>query len=345
MIGHAKTTPTRVAFLAGIALALAAWLTSASAEPLKLRIGWAQAPTQLTPLTAELMARHKELFRGKDVSYTLEPLRFQGSTPQIQGLASNQLDIAALGPSSFALAVANAHLDGRIIADLMEDGVPGHFITYWAVRKDGPVHTVEDLRHRRAAVNALGTMTDMILRENLRHHGVADTDYVVIEANFANMFAMMENDKVDVVPVMPQFNHDFEGSGRYRPLFHLNEIVGVSQVGMWVARADFIAAHRAALVDFLADNMRSVRWFLAPENREEALAIAQSVTKESRAALDYAFGPGDIYRSPDLLPNIQAVQKDIDQAVEMKLLPSRIVVDPGYVDLSLVAEAKARIDK
>jgi sulfonate transport system substrate-binding protein len=318
---------------------------AASAEPLTLRVGWAQAPTQLTPLTAELMQRHNALFPKSGVSYKLEPVRFQGSTPQLQGLASGELDIAALGPSSFALAVTNAHLDLRIIADLMQDGVPGHFITYWAVRKDGPVRAIEDLRHRRAAVNALGTMTDMILRESLRQRGVADSEYVVIEANFANMFPMMENDKVDVVPVMPQFAHDFETSGRYRTLFRLDEIVGESQVGMWVGRADYIAAHRSTLVDFLGEDMIAVRWFLDPRNREEALAIAESVTKEPRAALDYAFGAGDIYRSPDLRPNIPAVQKDIDKAVAMTLLPARIAVDPSYVDLSLISDAKLRLGR
>jgi sulfonate transport system substrate-binding protein len=317
---------------------------AAQAEPLKLRVGWAQAPSQLTALSAELMKRHPALFPHLAKSYVLEPLRFQGSTPQIQGLASGELEIAALGPSSFALAIGNAHLDLRIVADVMQDGVPGHFDTYWVVRKDGPVRTVEDLRHRRAAINALGATTDMVLRGKLRQHGVADNEYVVIETNFANMLAMMENDKVDLVPVMPQFSHDFEATGRYRTLFTVGEERGPSQVGLWAIAAGLIAAQRPALVDFLEDDMRSVRWFLDPNHREEALAIAQAVTRESRAALDYAFGPGDLYHSPDLLPDIPAVQKDIDQAFGMKLVPARIVVDPAYVDLTLVADAKARLD-
>lgn len=316
----------------------------ASAEPLTLRVGWAQAPSQLTALSDELMKRHPVLFAHLAKSYVLEPVRFQGSTPQIQGLASGELEIAALGPGSLAIGIGNAHLDLRIIADVMQDGVPGYFATYWAVRKDGPVRTVEDLRHRRAAVNAIGATTDLLLRGTLRQHGVADNEYVVIEANFANMLALMENDKVDIVPVMPQFNHDFAATGRYRALFTIADLRGPSEVGLWAASAGFIAAHRAALVDFLEDDMRSVRWFLDPANREEALAIAQAVTKEPRASLDYAFGPGDLYHSPDLVPNIPAVQKDIDQEVVMKLLPARIVIEPSYVDLSLVADAKARLE-
>jgi NitT/TauT family transport system substrate-binding protein len=325
-------------------LPLALLAGSAAAEPLKIRVGWAQAPSQLTALTAEEMKRHPEHFAHLGKSYVLEPIRFQGSTPQIQGLASGELEIASLGPPSLAIAVNNAHLDLRIIADVMQDGVEGHFGTYWAVRKDGPIKTVEDLRGHRAAINSFGATTDMMLRGAARKHGVADTEYVVIEANFANMLALMENDKVDIVPVMPQFNHDFVATGRYRPLFTINELRGPSQVGMWVATSALIAAHRAELVDFLEDDMRSTRWFLDPKNREEALDIAQAVTKETRQALDYAFGQNDLYHSPDLKPNIPAVQKDIDQAVEMKFLPARVIVDPAYVDLSLIADAKKRLD-
>jgi sulfonate transport system substrate-binding protein len=327
-----------------LTLALALLCGGASADPVKLRIGWAQAPTQLTPLVEELSKRHPEMFPHAGKSYAMEPTRFQGSTPQLQALAAGELEIAALGPSSLVLAVANAHLDMRIIADLMQDGVKGLFSTWWAVRTDGPIKNFSDMKGRQVAINALGAMTDMLLRTSMRQHGIADNEYTVIETNFVNMLPMMESRKVDLVPVMPQFSHDFDAAGHYRSLFTLRELVGQSQVGMWTARADFIAAHRAALVDFLEDYMRGQRWFLTPANREEALVIAQAVTKESRASLDYVFTEHDLYRSPDLIPNIATVQKDIDWAVSMKLLPAGLTVAPKYVDLSMVEEAKQRLD-
>ncbi len=328
----------------GAAVVIAGLAQAGHADPVTLRIGWAQAPSQLTPLIAALAAPHPEIFPHIGKSYVIEPLRFQGSTQQIEGLASGDLAIASLGPSSFALAVLNAHLDLRIVADVMQDGVPGHFATFWAVRTDGPVKTLEDMRHHRAAINALGAMTDMILRETLRRHGVADNEYVVIEANFANMLGLMEDRKVDLVPVMPQFSHDFMATGHYRPLFDISAAIGEAQVGMWAMRAEFIAAHRPQLVDFFEDDIRAIRWFLDPAHRDEALGIAQAVTKESRAALDYAFGKGDLYHSPDAMPNIAVVQKNIDEAVDFKLLPARLEVAPKYVDLTLITEAKARID-
>ena len=316
----------------------------AHADPLKLRIGWAQAPTQLTPLAALLAERHPEIFRQSGRTYAFEPVFFRGSTPQIQALAGGELEIASLGPSTFALAVHNARLDLRIVADVMQDGAPGHYSTWWAVRKDGPVKSFEDMKGRRAALNAFGATTDIVMRQVLRAHGVADNSYTVIETAFSNMLAVMENDKVDLVPVMPQFSHDFEATGRYRPLFVHRDISGTTQVGMWSMRADFIAANRPALVDFFADYMRAVRWLTDATHREEALGIAQAVTKQSREALAYAFTSGDLYHSPDLLPNVPSVQKDIDEAFEAKVLPVRIEVEPKYIDLTMITEAKARID-
>jgi ABC-type nitrate/sulfonate/bicarbonate transport system substrate-binding protein len=332
----------RAAALASIALFCG---TAALADPLKLRIGWAQAPSQLTPLAAELGKRHPEILPLAGKSYAFEPLFFRGSTPQIQALASGDLELASLGPSTFTLAVLNAHLDLRVVADVMQDGAPDHYSTWWAVRKDGPVQTFADMKGRRAALNALGATTDIVLREVLRHHGLADNSYTVIEANFASMFAMMENDKVDLVPVMPQFSHDFEAAGRYRPLFTHVDISGTTQVGMWCMRADVIAGNRPALVDFFTDYMRAVRWFLEPANRAEALEIAMAVTKESREALAYVFTSRDLYHAPDLMPNVPSIQKDIDDAVAMKVLPARLVVEPTYVDLTLIADAKARLDR
>ena len=321
------------------------WGGTARADPLVLRIGWAQAPAQLTPLAAELAKRHPEIFPGAGRSYVMQPLFFRGSTPQIQALAAGELELASLGPSTFTLAVVNAHVDLRVVADVMQDGAPGHYSTWWAVRKDGPVQTPEDMKGRRAALNALGATTDIVLREVMRKHGVADNSYTVIETNFASMFAMIENDKVDVVPVMPQFSPDFEATGRYRPLFTHVDISGTTQVGMWCMRADVIAAHRPVLVDFFTDYMRAVRWFLDPRNHAEALDIAIAVTKESKESLAYAFTARDLYHSPDLLPNVPSIQKDIDEAVDMKVLPTRLVVAPRYVDLSLIEDAKARLER
>ncbi|HEY1503514.1 MAG TPA: ABC transporter substrate-binding protein, partial [Stellaceae bacterium] len=243
-------------------IALAALLTAgvaatASADPMRLRIGWAQVPTQMTPLVAELAKKQPALFPNLNRSYTYEPVRFQGSPPQIQAFAAGEIEVAAFGPSALALSVTNAHLDPRVVADIAQDGSShGYYSTWWAVRKDGPIKTLADLKGRTVIVNAKGATTDMLLRKMTRNNGLGDSEFTELEADFTNMLPMLEAGKGDAAPVMAQFNHDFQATDRYRTLFTTTDAVGGDDETLfWVMKADFIAAHRPAIVDMLTDHM------------------------------------------------------------------------------------------
>lgn len=333
----------KITTIALAAILAAGFAAGAAADPVRIRIGWAQVPTQITPLVAELAKTHPQLFPNLNRTYTYEPVRFQGSPPQIQAFAAGEVEVAAFGPSALALAVTNAHLDPRVVADIAQDGgSKGYYTTWWAVRKDSPIKTLADMKGHTAIINARGASTDMFLREVLRRNGVADNDFTEIEANFTNMLPMLEAGKGDIAPVMAQFNHDFQATDRYRVLFTTTDAVGGDdQVLFWAMRAEFIKAHRPAIVDMLTDHMAAVRWFLDPANRNDALKLAQDFTKQSLQSLDYAFTKDDVYRSPDLLPVIPPIQRDIDTAVSMKMLPASIDASK-YVDLSMVQEAAKR---
>src|SRR6185437_10982777 len=111
--------PMRVQSIVAVAIAAIVLHTaSAQADPLKIRMGWVAAPASLVPILfpTDGIAKHN----GK--SYTVEATHFQ-----ITALQSGQIDIAALGFSSFSLAVENAGMsDLRIIADEIQWGVEGH---------------------------------------------------------------------------------------------------------------------------------------------------------------------------------------------------------------------------
>jgi sulfonate transport system substrate-binding protein len=317
--------------------------SAAMAEAVKIRAGWAQTPGHLAPLVEELAKRHPEIFHHQGKSYVFEAVRFQGSTPQIQAIAVSEIEIAAFAPSSLALAIGNARLDMRVVADVIEDGYPDYFTQYYVVRNDGP-KTVEELKGKRIATNAIGSSSDSTMRVMFRKHGIQDGNVVSVETNFANMPAMIEDGKVDLIAVLPQFAHGVIGNPQYRTLFTARDAHGASQSVLWAMRADFIAKHRPAVVDFFEDHIRAVRWFLDPGNRAEALDIAAYVTKVSKENLAYVFTREDFYRSPDDRPNIAAVQKEIEEGVTLGILPKRIEVSPKYVDLSLIEDAKRRID-
>jgi len=55
-------------------------------------------------------------------------------------------------------------------------------------------------------------------------------------------------------------------------------------------KADFIAQHRAVLVDFLTDHRRAVRWFLDPDNRQRNELLASLYTSDPVQYLDKLSG-------------------------------------------------------
>jgi sulfonate transport system substrate-binding protein len=331
-----------LALVAALVTAVTAGAGAAGA-PLLIRVGWAEAPGHLAPLVAALAKRHPEIMPNDGKTYDFEPILFRGSTPQIEALAIDDLEIAAFSDSAFALAITNAHLDVKIIADVLQIGRKGYFPGAYVVAKDGPIKTIADIRGKRVATNAIGSEADSTMRAMLRRYGIKDGDVTTVEANFANQPAMLEGGKVDMIELLPQFAHDLMATGKYRVLFTAADVHGVSESVFWAARSDFIAAHRPALIDFLTDYMRAVHWFLDPSHRREALAILVAVTHEPERNLAFAFTGHDFYHDPDLVPVIPAVQKEIDEDVKLGVLPQRVDVSPKYVDLSLIAAAKRRL--
>ena len=327
-----------VAALCGIGAATAA-------EPFKIRIGWVVTPGHLTPLEEALGKRHPELFPHLGQSYVMQAIRFQGTTPQIQAQAIGDLEIASFSTAAVALAITNAHLDERVVTDVVGDGYPGHFSENFVVRADGPIKRVEDVKGRRIATNTIGSASDEAMRTMFRKHGVKDADFTTVEANFANMPAMLEGGKVDMIGLLPQFAAGIIDNPKYRVLFTARDAVGPTQAVVWAIRATVITAHRAALLDFFEDHLRAVRWFLDPGNHAEALALTAEVTKLPPERLAFAFTKSDFYHSPDGVPDFASMQREIDESVKFGVLPKLVALSPTYVDLSLIEEAKRRLDE
>jgi sulfonate transport system substrate-binding protein len=146
-----------IARLLGLCLAVLL-VPAAGAEPTKLRTSWLVVPASIAPLLPEKPDIAQRL--GK--SYALETIHFTSTAPMITGLAAGEIDIAPLSFSAFGLAVTNGGLaDLRIIADQAQDGVNGYHSNEYYVLKDGPIRTIEDLKGKILATNAIGGAVDM----------------------------------------------------------------------------------------------------------------------------------------------------------------------------------------
>jgi sulfonate transport system substrate-binding protein len=311
--------------------------------PVKIRVAWV-VPAANWP---SILFEKPEILKHLGKSYVIEPVRFQGTTPMITALGTGDLDIADLAYSSFALAIQNARMnDLRVIADEFSDGVGEYQTTEYMVLKDSPIRKVEDLKGKVLAINAVGSGVDLALRAMLRKHGLDPAkDVTIIEAAFPNMKAILAEKKADLVACVLPFQLNPELRAMARTLFTQKEAFGgPSQMILWAARDGFLKKNRAAMVDFMEDSLRAARFFLDPANHNEAVQIASKVSKlPPQAFADWYFTKKDYYRNPNLLPNLDTLQANINLQRELGFLNMNIDVKK-YADLSIAQEAAKRLE-
>jgi sulfonate transport system substrate-binding protein len=324
------------------AAALALWSATAaqSAEPVKIRMSW------VAPVTnwGSIILEKKELAQHLGKSYTLEPMHFPGTPPMVTAIANNELEVATLAYSTLAIAIQNAGMDDlRVIADEFRDGVEGYYSQEYMVLGDGPIKRVEDLKGKVVMSNAAGSAIDVAMRAMLRKHGLEDKrDYTVLESPFATMRAMLSEKKVDIVPAVVPFAYDPELRKIARTLFVQRDAIGVTDMIVFTARKPFIEKNRAAMFDYLEDMLRITRWYIDPKNHKEVMEIAGRLTKQPPERYDWLFTKRDAYHDPNMLPDLVALQKNVDMTRDLGFVRSSLDVEK-HADLSMLEEAAKRL--
>jgi sulfonate transport system substrate-binding protein len=262
----------------------------------------------------------------------------------ITALAAGELDIGPLAFSSFALAIENAGMDDlRVICDEIQDGVAGHGTNEFMVLKDGPIKTVADLKGKVLATNAMGSAVDIAMRAMLRKNGLEpNKDYTIVEAPFPAMRAMLADKKADLISAVPPFALDTDLRAIATTLFTQKDAFGITELTMWTARTGFIEQNRAALVDFLEDTVRAIRWYSDPKNHDEAVNVVASINKAPPARMGWVFGEHDQYRDPNGMPNLAALQSNVQLQKDVGFIKNDIDVK-RYSDVSMVVEASKRL--
>jgi NitT/TauT family transport system substrate-binding protein len=313
-----------------------------AAEPVKIRMSW------VAPVSnwASIVLEKKELAKHLGTSYTIESSRYQGTPQMIAAIANNELEVSNLAYSSFAIAIENAGLDDlRVIADEFQDGVPGYYTDLYYVRKDSGINKIEDLKGKVIGTNGGGSAVDIAMRAMLHKHGLEEKrDYTMLEAPLPSMPAMLLEKKADLVPAVLPFSFNPQLRAEGKVLFDQTEALGVTQMIVWTARQSFIDKHRAALVDFMEDMLRITHWYQDPKNHDEVAQIASRITKVPPERFGWLFTKQDTFRDPNMLPNLDALQRNVDVVRELGFVKKPIDVKK-YADLSLVKEAAARLEK
>jgi len=325
--------------LAVFALALGA-SSVANAEPVKIRLSWVAPIANI----ASIMLEKKDLAVHMGKSYVLEAVRYQGTPPMITAVANNELEIADFAFSSFPIAIQNAGIDDlRVISDEFQDGVQGYYSNEYYVLNDGPIKKIEDLKGKVVATNVAGSGVDIASRAMLRKHGLEDKrDYTVIEAPFPTMKALLMEKKADLIPAVLPFSLDPELNKVAHRIFDMREAVGRTQFVMFTVRKSFIDKNRAALVDMMEDTLRITRWYIDQKNHQAAIEAVNRAVKIPVERLGWIFTNKDYYRDPNLMPDLNALQRNVDLTQELGFIKTKMDVKK-YSDLSIVQEAAKRI--
>ena len=121
---------------------------------------------------------------------------------------------------------------------------------------------------------------------------------------------------------------DRQRASRLSPIWEVNEKTNIlfttgdsmgpfapNFVGM---RGEFIKKNRAAVVDFLEDFIRVVRWYYDPANRDASIKIVAEASKTPEEVLRrYIFTKEDNFRSMDAMPDLKVIQSNMQAQFEL----------------------------
>ncbi len=98
------------------------------------------------------------------------------------------------------------------------------------------------------------------------------------------------------------------------------------------------------MVDFFEDYLRTLHYLSDPAHHAEAVSLIAQVTKQKPALFEgWAFTQRDYYRDPAALPDLDALQANIDLQHQLGFLRTSFEVKK-YADPSIAEEAGRRLE-
>ena len=227
------------------AAALAAGLTGALAEPVKMTLGYATASDYM----AIFVAKDKGYFDKNNIDATLTRVPIITNVPP--ALVSGSMTLGVTTMPSLLQAI-DGGLDLVLVAGAARHIKERPTISL-VVRKDLKVEKAADLVGKKVGVSGINNVMEVFLRKWMRNAGANDKGVTFIEAQLPQMPDMIKNGTLDAAtPVEPIRSAIINSGAGYVAAEFFADVNPDVLVSGWIATGDWAKKNPEAIKGFRA---------------------------------------------------------------------------------------------
>lgn len=234
--------------LKGLAAALLVVAFSAAAQAAaleKISVGY----VPVADFAPAFIAKDKGYFEQHGLDVTMTKVALASNVPG--ALVANSLDIG-MGTPPMLLVTAESGLDLVAIAGVSRLTKDNPFVSLIA-RPAANIKEAADLKGKKLGVPGFNSAMDISIRKWLMDRKVAPSEVNIVEASFPQMHDLLAGGTLDAAIVLEPFRTLIlkDGTGvNVRDFFADLTPDGLGAI--WMAKADWIAAHHTAVEGFRA---------------------------------------------------------------------------------------------
>lgn len=305
--------------------AACAFLSTAHADPIKLRVG-TPAGNNFTFLPLRVGIQ-----RGFFAKYGLdiEAVDFQGGSKLQQAMVAGALDLAVSGGTDIAY-IAKGAPELTVAAMAGPPLLLGVVVPY-----DSPMKSADDLKGKTIGITTVGSLTEWLMHRLAQQKGwrAEDLTLIPVGSDGQAQIAALTTGQVDGVVAPSGLGFQLELSKRGRLLFPCSDIVHEFLADAIFASNQVLRDDPDAVRRFLKAWFENIAWMRA--NKAAAVAIIRAYTKFDPVVENREYDQVVPMFSPDGKFEPAAMKTLQESFVEMGMIDAKIDLSEFYTEAYL----------
>jgi NitT/TauT family transport system substrate-binding protein len=340
-----------ISLACGLGLTLALLATDLASAADKIRVGEGPFITG----GAFYIARDKGYFAKLGIE--IETKSFIDGALAVPAMVAGELDMTFMTPNA---SLFNSIAKGAPLVIVLDRGNNKSGFAYTLVNvtqgmADQGIKTMADfgkLKGRKVGVGALGSINQYNMAQALLKVGLDPANDVqwVVNVSQPDLMKMLGTGQVDATDLAWQFGV-FAQQNKWGPIVATgDQMVPNAAIGMYVARKDFLAKNRDAVVRFAMAYLHAAKEFnaaaQAPDKHMDIVKLLAKNTALNKPELVKGIAPHWSYINEDGMPLVDSIMNMQDfwsgkyfHFVEQKVTRAQLF------DLDVAKEAQARLAK